>query len=352
MTNLKKDYYNFQNQKKKIFSKKLCMAGFLENCEGAIKKAHTLSKQKSIAPIVENNKFYVRGYDGSTDIIEGGFGNRAGVKNVTTFYGFCDKHDTELFSVFENENLCFSDKKILKKQCGLLQFRSLCKELYLKKASLGTVEERELVIEAKYKEMVIECIPVPGLTEERVKEDTETIRKQIQEEKEAERATLHAYKKGFNLSIKDLEAQLDKIRGQIKNENYNNIRYFIIKVPFLIDISFDTSVIPEKERQADLGGKVFEGYVVTTLFEENKTFICFVWNKGQHFCQKFMEEFRIDDIKGSLYSLAFSDSRELIIRKSWWDSLGSMKQEDIEAGVYSEYFGEWRNDDIESIKGF
>ncbi len=155
----------------------------------------------------------------------------------------------------------------------------------------------------------------------------------------------------MNLS-KDLNSQLDRIKGQIKTDNFNNIRYLIIKLPFLIDISFDTSFVPEIEKQAELREN-FEAFTGTTLFEDNKTFICFTWNKGQYFCQNFMNNLVVSkNLKNSIYSFVFDDSRELIIRKSWWDSLGMTALNTIKSGSYSDYFGSWKAKDIEIIKKF
>lgn len=342
-----KSYWEFQSKKKKIFSKEICMANFLGDCNGNIKKAHTLSKQKSIIPIVENGKFYVRGYNNSIHIIEGGFSNTAGVKNVTTFYGFCNKHDTELFSIFENKEFVYT-----KKQCCMLLFRSLSKELYLKKAFLKTLEEGEKVQENKINKYKIGVKHFLGLSDNIIKEDKNSIRKQlIQQEKE--RSKIQELKKDTNLAVKDLESKLKRVKEQIQYKNYNSIRYLIIKLPFIIDLSFDTGFTPEAEKQEELNKEHFDLFVVTTLFEKNSSFVCFIWNKGQEFCHEFVKKLeKENNIKKVLYSFAFSDARELIIKKSWWDSLSKIKQNNINKKIYSNYFGNWQEKNIEIIKNF
>ncbi len=293
------------------------MASFLGDCNGKIIRAHTLSKKKSIAPIIEKGEFFIRGRNYSTQIEKSN-----NISRVTTFNGFCKKHDSELFSIFENENICFSDEKKLKKQCGLIRFRSLCKELYLKKCLLNLYNEGAKVLEK--------------LNNENYQTRTNHV---------------DAIKEGSNLAVKDLSIQLKTVEGQIRNENFNNVCYLVIKLPFRISITFDTSFVPELKKQEEVGRRVFESFSTATLFEKNCTYIFFIWHKNQYFCVNYMKNLEKEkNTKHVIYSLAFDHARELVISKSWWNSLDEKKKKAIQSGIYSNYFESWDKNCMEIIK--
>jgi len=303
--------------KQKEFSRKICMASFLGRCLGKILKAHTLSKQKSINPILEGGSFYVRGYNNSTEIEKAGPKYRVGINNVSVFYGFCGKHDKELFSVFEDDEISLLNEKKLKKQLGLMMFRTLCKELYLKQGLSSLYSKSE-----DYMDRSLDSIP----------------------EREKNRDLLL---EGSLLAIKDLRSAIKNLQGKIKNENYNNIRYVLIEIPYVIDVSFDSAFIPDIDKQNELERKNFELFAYTTLFENNKTYICFIWNKDSFICEDFIrsvEEAR--NLKNFIYSFVFCEARELIIRASWWEAFSPETRKEIESKNFYEHFGSWSKRDI------
>ena len=56
--------------------------------------------------------------------------HRIGWRNASTFSGFCDKHDGQLFSAIENQPFVGSDRQVF-----LIGYRALCHELYQKQAA-------------------------------------------------------------------------------------------------------------------------------------------------------------------------------------------------------------------------
>lgn len=124
----------FLNTNKKSFNIKKCCANNvgLGECSGKIIKAHTVSRRPNLSRIAEKSCVLCYGID---DIRKSEMSGRLtikslGIGNASTFFGFCLKHDRELFSIFENE--AFIGKP---KQCLAHAYRTLSRELYGKEAS-------------------------------------------------------------------------------------------------------------------------------------------------------------------------------------------------------------------------
>lgn len=92
-------------------------------CEGGIVRAHTLQLAGSLSTIAVNRHVY------GIDVLgqPGRDGNLRfkliGVRQASTFTGFCSHHDTELFRPLETEHFTTS-----KEQLFLLAYRALSKE--------------------------------------------------------------------------------------------------------------------------------------------------------------------------------------------------------------------------------
>jgi hypothetical protein len=60
-----------------------------------------------------------------------------GINKVSTFFGFCQKHDNELFKPIDNDVLIPTDQQIL-----LYSYRSLCRELFVSENALELVQNQ------------------------------------------------------------------------------------------------------------------------------------------------------------------------------------------------------------------
>jgi hypothetical protein len=124
---------------RKRFSSKVCMAPHADH-EGAIVSAHTLSVEAMLRPISVNARVYVatqaRRIAQDTFPIEM---QKRGLRDVTVFNGFCEKHDRDLFACLETEPFRFRRQQIF-----MLAYRAVVRECYLKRKqyeSLPTLEE-------------------------------------------------------------------------------------------------------------------------------------------------------------------------------------------------------------------
>ena len=102
-----------------------------EGCAGKIIESHTIQKSGPLKAIARNGEVYsMRG--AISRVVENSgklLPQRKGIATVSTFPGFCEKHDNEFFSPIENGLF-----EIVPENCFLLHYRSVCSELHAKAA--------------------------------------------------------------------------------------------------------------------------------------------------------------------------------------------------------------------------
>lgn len=109
-------------------SLRVCLAENLdpEPCTGGIVKAHSLSRKASLERI--SRKQHVYGFRGAFMDLRRGSGvirpRLVGVREASTFTGFCEGHDGRLFKKIDAEPLAPT-----RQQLGLLAYRALCREI-------------------------------------------------------------------------------------------------------------------------------------------------------------------------------------------------------------------------------
>lgn len=102
-----------------------------------IVKAHTITKSIALKTISENGHVYTSSNDQSRfSPVRRPLGpKKVGLKLASTFFGFCGKHDNELFEPIEKGEILFNDESMF-----LLAYRALAMELYKKEAELHAVK--------------------------------------------------------------------------------------------------------------------------------------------------------------------------------------------------------------------
>ena len=118
----------------KAFAMKTCLAPneWQDGCRGGIIKAHTVSRSGSLKRIARNGHVYsvVRNLnpkDMSTGVPEPVL---QGIRQASTFTGFCAKHDNDIFQPLEDQPFAGTLE-----QCFLVGYRALARELYAKRAA-------------------------------------------------------------------------------------------------------------------------------------------------------------------------------------------------------------------------
>lgn len=119
---------------RKAFTQKKCYASGtgLGPCDGGIIKAHTISRSANLIKIAD--KGHVLRYAASIPDLQKNGGKLSvdsiGVKEASVFFGFCSRHDRELFSCIENEPFVGRPD-----QCLSIAYRTISRELYGKDAA-------------------------------------------------------------------------------------------------------------------------------------------------------------------------------------------------------------------------
>lgn len=109
-----------------------------ERCEEII-NAHSIQKSRCLSAIADRGYVYkLSGDIGSLRKNKGQLTfEKRGIKKVSTFLGFCKKHDNALFEPIDNFSLIPTDLQIF-----LYAYRSLCRELFVKENSLRVIESQ------------------------------------------------------------------------------------------------------------------------------------------------------------------------------------------------------------------
>jgi hypothetical protein len=114
---------------RKAFTKKKCCAYDvgLGPCGDGVIKAHTISRGPNLSKI--SKKSHVLHYTSNIPEMNKNGGKlsveQIGIKDASVFYGFCGKHDREIFSCIENEPFAG-----LPNQCLAVAYRTISRELY------------------------------------------------------------------------------------------------------------------------------------------------------------------------------------------------------------------------------
>lgn len=123
---------------------RVCLAEHLgpEPCRGKIVQAHSLSRKASLERI--SRKQHVYGFQGSFTDLRRSAGTilpkLIGVREASTFTGFCEGHDGRLFKTIDVDPLVPT-----RQQIGLLSYRALCREIMGKMVLARTIPNmREL----------------------------------------------------------------------------------------------------------------------------------------------------------------------------------------------------------------
>ncbi len=272
-----------------------------KECTKKIIKAHTISKSSNLKTISTNSHVYT--FKKSIQELDKNNGvfpiEKIGINNASIFYGFCSKHDKELFSDIENKQITFSDKQIF-----LLAYRAIANELYLKYASLNYSSK---LLNQKSK-IPLEGIPFFDLG-------------------------IKTLEEGIKLAIRDLEYIKKFYDYSLLNNNFTNqMNYYILIINKVPEIVNSAGWIPEidfnSNELANLMKKdiKYNTLTVNTIRYESQGAIVFSWHKKLNCenCLKFIQSLHAieNKYKGcAILKWLFECNENIFWSISWWDSL-------------------------------
>lgn len=236
---------------------------------------------------------------------------KIGINDASTFPGFCNKHDTELFSPIEQSMLEIDPEKAF-----LFLYRAICLELVrkrhvvdglpsMKKLDRGQSEDRQLAIQSY----------------------------------------LAVYEAGLEIGLRELETQKAKLDAALQAQDWADLHYCQVEFDGLLPVTTACGYAPE----FDWAGKRLQdlmnlshpletlSLVVTSY--SGKTSVIFVWVGSASGIQRaFVESFLSipDDEKASrLVAGCFEISENCQIRTSWWGSLDAPVRQRLSESIWN-----------------
>ncbi len=167
------EYRNLINSYKKTGQIKECFCHRNDECKGKIKQSHSLQRNGRLSIIegdVNGNQSiytFLSNVPSEEHIIEDL--KPIGKKEASTFYGFCDHHDTVLFSPIENNAFDDSDE-----HCFLHSYRSYAHSYHKKKEQYQAVRD----VDSEYvKKLPVDIIKTMQQGTEMAMNDSENYKK-------------------------------------------------------------------------------------------------------------------------------------------------------------------------------
>ena len=271
--------------------------------------AHSIQKKQSLEAISENGHVYIISSDiGSLKKNNGCLTyKKCGINRVSTFLGFCKKHDNELFEPIDNSPLSPTDHQVI-----LYTYRSICRELFVKENSLDLFENQ------------LQSMP-------------ETC---------AEKELLVNMKNCTKFGLDNLRHHKSIYDNSLRKKSYFEIKYvfFISKQkPF---IAFSGVLYPDfdfKGRQLqDLGDhkSKLDLISICTAPVVSGCGVLFSWHdSSSNVCREFMSSLKTVIYEGNrvgdlIFRMAIN-FENLAISPTWWEKLTDTHKEQITSRVSS-----------------
>ncbi len=279
---------------------KECFHFKTSDCKGKIKSAHSLQKN-GVLSILEHeiNKNKVV-YSFLHPKLSGfmffnGF-EPLGKNECSTFHGFCDYHDSSVFSPIEN-NVINVD---LDEHCFLLCYRAFAKEYHAKIEVNKGFKSNELFNKPHNKDAQEELVG------------------------------------GSEIAIRDLEKVKIKLNNILRNEKYSDLDYLTYSIPYTIPIACSASITPSYSYSGKLLNKstdvndVYENIMITvipTLTETHIVLGCFPDDQRSLTYMDELEKLEDDKFENAITSILIGDIENTFISPLIWERMTKRERE-------------------------
>lgn len=259
-------------------------------------KAHSIQKNQALSSIATNGEVYMVASKHSNLKKHNGklrF-EKTGINRASTFLGFCKAHDHELFAPIDNFPFFATDEQIM-----LYAYRSLCRELFVKKNSVALY---------------------------RKKANSNNVPLSVKN-------IFRGMFEGAEFGLNNLKVQKNWYDSSLKNKQYHDIRYVIFNFIHKPDVAFSGLLFPD----FDFLGNHIQNLANHTSELELITFCSaptsqgwsyvFAWHKNNtKICEHYMrtlatiahEGKKLEDI---LFRLVIQCCENIAIAPSWWETL-------------------------------
>lgn len=266
-----------------------------KNCFGKIKSAHSLQKN-GVLDILEyeiNKNKVVYSFLHPKPIGEGFI--PLGKKECSTFFGFCDYHDSTLFAPIENFEIDLRSDE----HCFLLCYRTFSKEYHSKiEANKG------------YKTNYLYNLP-----------ENQIFKNQMID--------------GNELGLRDLKIIKDKLNDILAKEKYDNLEYFKYILPYTIPIACSASITPSFSYSGKLLNKsddindIYENIMITVIPSNKETNIVFGYFLEDEKSSLYIEELKLlpkKELENAITSILIGDIENTFISPIIWERMSKDEQ--------------------------
>ena len=291
-----------------------------QTCSSRIISAHTIQRKGGLSTIARNGHVYNllrhgNAFKQSRWDIDGG-ANKIGIRDASTFRGFCARHDDQLFAPLEKEPF-----RGTAEQMALLGYRALCYELIMKESLLDVDE------------LLKEMDKGQPLSVQRFHQEALSIRDL-----------------GAGKAIEELEQQKSRYEKMLFSKNYTNLAHYVVFFPSTPEVV--CSGIAQATHDF-FGNKVAElGHL--NISADWLTFSLIATDDGGAAVFTWLtDHFKSKDVIETLNSLPDTEQPHAIIRfafeffentylsPEWWDSLEKQVQIQLKERQLRDIIGPW-----------
>lgn len=212
---------------RKAYDKRYCLHpdAAKRTCEGGIVRAHTIQRNGGLSKIADHSnhvyQFSPHPFKPQPELI--------GIKEASTFTGFCNIHDTKTFQRIETK--LFSSEK---DQIFLLAYRAFCRRLFMYRNDINVTESMS--------DWVEELTPIEQYV-----------------------ATISSFY--CNLDTKIYERQKEKYDKILSSKDYSLLKYYVVFIDTIPEFLCSGSLILETDfsgrRYYQPGSKEFDLKIIT-----------------------------------------------------------------------------------------
>ena len=291
-----------RHQRQRLPWRCLALSDSGESCSNPPIKTHTLAKSVFLKKLAESGHVYSYSplFNRHGDDLSVVTPEKRGIGTASTFPGFCENHDNQLFSVVERERFENTPQQVF-----MLAYRALCYELHVK-----------------------EFICHPKVRYEREKLENK-LPKHVRERAAKIRAMQVA---GSASGLRDLRAHKKAYDNSLLRKGFADVASYTMEFsgdPVLMCCSgatpsYDFSGRFMQNMQQD---STFGKLVTITAFSDRpgRWFAVLAWQResdaiGRQLIGSLREQ---SNMAASLASLVFAHCGNLHFRMSWWDNLSA-----------------------------
>lgn len=286
----------------KINKRKLCLASARADCDGQIIEAHTIPRSQLQRIAVDGHVYYIKATPG--DLLANNGRYTVGEKGIGEFSVlnlFCAKHDREVFSHIENDELVFD-----RHQLALLHYRAMAAELYKK----------------------INAVDAARYHLERVRKRGDAKKLELSE----------AFEAGNRLGLRDMTRTFSICEAILRDEDYSRVSGLVVLFKNMPSIMTVGGFSPEFDYTGKplqrLGNSkaTYEQVGVSILAAQDRACVVLTWVSGAAVCRQLADSF-ITQNERLLATLAIQTAFEHLentcMNIRWWDSLRPIEREKL-----------------------